>query len=323
MKSNMKATFRTLSKRANDLLAKSEGFDVDWKRDEKVDPEDLVAFANSREGGTILLGVRETEGQNGKQVPDIAGCDISDRARLSIVNKARDCSPPIDIQIFVENEAKCPFLRVEIPSGQHKPYCTKAGRYLTRVDGRNSALMPQDLLALFVDVEGRKFIDHFQNATTEINTLMSGLKNTVEDGTLQLRKELDWANGQIEEGMRSLEADLGSAVDSIMTELNADLGYQIGELKEAQDVSDSEVRCLSAGVDALLRHAGLEDSYLQLWRPRIESHLRRVQDSHPDWSPLEVYEELTKLIRGCLAETIQMICHDILGKFKLPKRRRK
>ena len=50
------------------LLSRSEGLEVDFKRDaEAVKQDDLVAFANSG-GGTILVGVDESKGKNGAQL---------------------------------------------------------------------------------------------------------------------------------------------------------------------------------------------------------------------------------------------------------------
>ncbi len=144
----VKKRYKTISARAASLLRRGEGADVDWKRNVKFDAEDIVAFANSAAGGAILLGVEEIKGPNNIQESKIVGCDISDVARLTIVNKAADCSPPVKIDLYIENTNADAFWRIEIPSGPHKPYCTKQGIYKTRGDGRNIAILPDDLLAL-------------------------------------------------------------------------------------------------------------------------------------------------------------------------------
>src|SRR5262249_32811883 len=99
--------FTGLSPRAKELLGRPEGVDVDWKRDNKLDPEDLVAFANSTDGGAILLGVEEGD-RTGRQAARICGCRIGDGAVLEVMNKAKDCLPPIEVHVYTENLADKP-----------------------------------------------------------------------------------------------------------------------------------------------------------------------------------------------------------------------
>lgn len=120
--------FRTLSQRARQLLAREEGFDVEFKMSlSGLHAEDIVAFANSRAGGAILIGVREVRGADGRQHLEVVGCPVGDSEKLKIVDKAHKCVPPIDLTIYVENRKDRPFYRVEIPSGPNKPYCTSGG----------------------------------------------------------------------------------------------------------------------------------------------------------------------------------------------------
>ena len=79
----VKKFYQTLSRRAKELVARDEGADVDWKQTDKFDSEDIVAFANSFAGGAILLGVAETKGPNGRQVPKIIGCDSRRRSDVA------------------------------------------------------------------------------------------------------------------------------------------------------------------------------------------------------------------------------------------------
>src|SRR4051812_6182374 len=92
--------FRGLSDRARAILDHPEGLDTEWKRDNKFDAEDLVAFANSPAGGVILLGVEQVVGADGKQTPSIRGCRAGDGAVLEVLNRAKDCLPPIDVRVF-------------------------------------------------------------------------------------------------------------------------------------------------------------------------------------------------------------------------------
>ncbi len=160
----------TLSLQARYLLNKEEGNDVDFKRNRSgLKSEDLVAFANSPTGGTILIGVDEEEDATGKQRGKVVGCKIGDGEKLAIISKATSCRPPIDLQVFVETtEDGLSFYRIEIPSGQYKPYCTDKGIYMIRGDGRNVPLTPDRLLDLYVEVQGSQFLNRFRQATTDL-----------------------------------------------------------------------------------------------------------------------------------------------------------
>jgi ATP-dependent DNA helicase RecG len=142
--------FQGISKRARTLLSRGESKDVDYKEKVKgLHAEDLVAFASSENGGAILIGVREVAGRNGKQKGEPVGHPIDDDSRLQMMGKALSCSPPIQVEIFVENLGHLPFFRVEIPSGAHKPYAANSGTYKIREDGRNNPLLPEQLLKMF------------------------------------------------------------------------------------------------------------------------------------------------------------------------------
>lgn len=66
----MKNEYKSISQKAKLILAHEEGYDADWKGNVKtLDSEDIVAFANSKDGGSILLGVDEDVDTNGRQIP--------------------------------------------------------------------------------------------------------------------------------------------------------------------------------------------------------------------------------------------------------------
>lgn len=69
-----KNSFKTLSKRAR-LLLNREGYDVEFKQSlGGLANSDLVAFANSQAGGSILTGVRKTKTGEAHQKGEIVGC---------------------------------------------------------------------------------------------------------------------------------------------------------------------------------------------------------------------------------------------------------
>ena len=72
-----KTEYKGVSKRAKLLLKQEEGFDVEFKLGQ-LDVKDIVAFANSVNGGAILLGVEEQTKRNGRQMAIIRGCDVGD-----------------------------------------------------------------------------------------------------------------------------------------------------------------------------------------------------------------------------------------------------
>jgi predicted HTH transcriptional regulator len=174
-----KSEFKGISKRAKKLLAGDENLDVDFKEEMNgLKAVDLVAFANTEKGGAILIGIRDSKDLNGRQVGRIVGCHISDENKLAIISKAQSCTPPIHVDVFVENLNSKPFYRIEIPSGRNKPYCTGGGKYKIRGDGRNLPLNPRKLLAMFLEIESKKFFNQFQRVTEELE---DNLKKTISE----------------------------------------------------------------------------------------------------------------------------------------------
>lgn len=160
-------SFKRTSVRARKLLALEENLDVDFKKSlAGLDSEDLVAFANSKGGGAILIGVEEEKLSHGRRRGRVVGCSVGDKERVGIVSRAHGCFPPIEVEVFVENlESKCPFLRIEIASGHDKPYCSPGGTYKIRGDGRNLPLVPSQLLQMFLENQSRDFVERFRQAT--------------------------------------------------------------------------------------------------------------------------------------------------------------
>ncbi len=186
-----KKTFKGLSKRAQFLLNREEGGDMDFKRSvSSFKSDDIVAFANSKTGGTLLLGVDEIKDERGRQIGKIVGCEISDDSKMTILNRANSCIPPIEIDVFIENDDALPFYRIEIPSGKNKPYCTSGGTYKIRDDGQNKTLEPRLLLELFLEKESNTFIDRFQAATKELDNILKVTHNLVHHQKKDIEKDL-------------------------------------------------------------------------------------------------------------------------------------
>ena len=171
-----------ITERTLQLLDNEEGYDVDFKRSiAGVHSEDLVAFANSKAGGAILVGVDETTDVKGQQRGVIVGCEVTDQSKLNIINKAQSCRPPVELEVITEDAKGRPFYRIEIPSGTSKPYCTNKGEYMVRHDGRNVALTPDRLLQVYLDQQSHVFIKRFKDATLELTKELEDTKQQITE----------------------------------------------------------------------------------------------------------------------------------------------
>jgi len=172
--------YQGISERARRLLNGQEDRYVDFKQSAAgMDTEDIVAFANSPTGGTVLLGVEEAQKPDGRQYGKVIGCAVGDQERLSILSRAESCIPRIEVDVITENLGDKPFFRIEIPGGPQKPYCTSRGTYKIRGDGANKPLTPRRLLGLFLDSESEEFLDRFRKATEELDSQMNHLLATM------------------------------------------------------------------------------------------------------------------------------------------------
>jgi len=184
----MARSYKGLTKLTRSLLASGESQNVDYKESIKgLQPEDLIAFANTDTGGYILLGVKEQEDASNQMSGSLLGHNISDGTILKIKNKAETCIPPVPLAISIENLDSKPIIRISIKSGMFKPYCTQKGTYKIRGDSRNEALYPDQLLALFMQREEQKFLNRFSIATLNLEkyllktlTTLSNLEDAID-----------------------------------------------------------------------------------------------------------------------------------------------
>ncbi len=203
----MQREYRRLSRRTRLLLEAPEGVNVDFKREvQAVRSSDLVAFANSPLGGTLLIGIDEFTSPDGVQRGRIVGCDVDDKARLLLVNKATECIPNVELRIYTENLSQSrPILRVEIPSGHCKPYSTHGGEYRIRTDGRNRALLPEELLAIYMDREGEQFLSRFRHAVFQLEHQMEEINHSLARGILAVSQHLEDLDDQLRHTLHRIE----------------------------------------------------------------------------------------------------------------------
>lgn len=253
----IKQTFKTLTKITKDFLKSGENEKVDYKRDLKgLKSEDLVAFANSDNGGTILIGVDEKS--NGKtQVGEIYGCDTSDKSRLVIMSKALACIPPISLSIFIENTNEKPIFRLEIPSGIQKPHCTSGGTYKIRKDGRNSVLTPNEILDIYLIKEAKKFNKQFKKATKNLVENIDNVTSTIDFMQSNISSKVENISNLLE-WTESSASDTNSTVDIIDS-------YVRTILKEQRNI---DIR-----VESIIEHNEIKDPVRLRYMSKVAENL--------------------------------------------------
>ncbi|WP_199620441.1 AlbA family DNA-binding domain-containing protein [Paenibacillus alkalitolerans] len=218
----------------NKMINKEEGFDVEFKESVAgLKSEDIVAFANSRNGGTILVGVRDSKTEDGRQLGTIVGCNISDNDKLSILNKANSCRPAVNLDISVFDLPEGSIYVISIPSGDFKPYCTESGTYRIRGDGQKRALYPNELLSLFMESERDKFVTSFRDAT-----------QTLERKLLETEEQIKNETNKIMNKFKNFEDDINTSLENISS-----------SAESAESNSDSIESTIS----------GMEDTLDDLW----------------------------------------------------------
>jgi hypothetical protein len=268
----VKQEYNGLSNRTKLLLSSQEGFDVDFKKNGNgLEPEDLVAFTNSKKGGAILIGVNEIKKGNGRQDTEIVGCPVGDEAKLAIINKANSCIPNIEVSIFIENLAKKPFFRIEIKSGNNKPYCTNAGIYKIRGDGRILPIHPDTLLSMFIEKEGETFLRRFKNATQDIEETISKLKSKIEEDSKDLLYEIQDIGSRVDESLNDIFSSAENA-ESLSDDAMNISDDTLGEVRELSVITENIpriLRSIALGVDALLEKFNIEDPELREIREAV------------------------------------------------------
>lgn len=233
--------FETVTERTMQLLNTEENFEIEFKQSASgLETADMVAFANSEHGGTILIGVKEVKGVKNRQRGKIIGCDVGDQERLNIMSKAASCIPRVEVEIHVENLKDKPFFRLEIPPGKRKPYCTSGGTYKIRGYGLNESLDPDRLLAMFIESENDQFLKRFTESTRRLERFMEETNEVVFN-------ELN----RIAEETKSMKKNIDSTLNHISwnQENGSRKGYE-SELGRIEGKIDRLLdNCVSGGVD--------------------------------------------------------------------------
>ncbi len=256
------AEYRTVRQGTKKLMDRAEGLDVDFKKQaSNLGAEEFVAFANSPSGGSLLIGVDEVTDAQGRQRGKIVGCRVDDEAKRLILDKAESCSPPINVTVDVENTNEKAFLRVDIPSGDKKPYCTRSGKYMTRGDGRKRPLLPTQLLSVFVREQAGEFEARFREATKslqfDIDRLQDTVSERIEDVEYEMNKSLDPITSRLE-GIFHSAQNAESLSDDAMNAASEAASETEGLRDKLQDLHQ-DVYHLAWKLNALLENFGVED----------------------------------------------------------------
>jgi Predicted transcriptional regulator containing an HTH domain and an uncharacterized domain shared with the mammalian protein Schlafen len=212
-----------LSEQTRAFLSEGEGQHVDFKRtSEGISADDLVAFANTAGGGTILIGIDEELGADGVTRGTVRGCDVSDSTLLQILNKSVSCLPPIKITQHVENVSDKPIIRLSISESDGKPHCTSKGVYCVRDGRRNRPLHPSELLQMFLESEALTFAARFESTAERISDNLSKLEESLTGTIESMGQQLGWAEYKL--------GDTESTIDSILAHVRL-------LLEESQDES--------------------------------------------------------------------------------------
>lgn len=197
--------FDGISDRARELLKHEEGLEVEFKQSQDaLDIGDIIAFANSPRGGTILIGIKEKIADDGRQHGIVVGCRVGDKEKLKLISKVNNITPQLQVEIFVENLRKRPFYRIEIPSGPNKPYCSSSGEYKIRDDGHVKPLFPETMLEILLERESEKFRRRFEHSTTALEEAIFRLAKSS-------KKELD----DVEDNLRLLSEKISALIDKM------------------------------------------------------------------------------------------------------------
>ncbi|MEO3946162.1 ATP-binding protein [Gorillibacterium sp. CAU 1737] len=245
------------------LISKEEGYDIEFKESlSGLQSEDMVAFANSMAGGTILIGVRDDKDENGRQVGKIIGCEVGDKGRLTILDKANSCRPPVNVEISSSDFDGKSIYIIEIRSGEFKPYCTNSGTYRIRGDGQKRSLYPNELLSLFMESEKNKFMNSFKDATRELEENLHTTRELLLKETSGMVQRLH----DFDKSMTSMLDDIYSSADNADNN-SSSVESTVGNIESTVD----EIWGVLFGVAYLL--------------PRIDSNLKNQRDQTFDPKP--------------------------------------
>ena len=331
-----KKEFKTISKRGKNLLAREEDLDVEFKESVGgLDSGDLVAFANSDSGGSILIGIRESK-TKGKQEAHIIGCARGDREKLSILNRAESCVPPVEVKVFLENTSSRPFYRIEIPAGRNKPYCTSGGTYKIRGDGRTMPLSPGRLLAMFMTTESEQFIQRFREATITLERELATVRDHIlqevsfiADTLKSVDRTIDWTLSSMAGNIESSLGRIFSLAESAESNASDALSFSDETLQTTHEIDrkiksvEGEVADIATKVETIMKHLNIEDPNVTRTKAYINAVVKQIwqldkeRNKEPDETGL--VEMMKKTYRYMPQDQVEQWVKDSIQEIKARK----
>lgn len=114
-----------------------EGQFIEFKESpDKSLQKEFVAFANAS-GGVLYLGITDS----GKPI----GIEITNRLKSQIQDIARNCDPPVIINLVETNH----LLAIEVPEGKNKPYSCSNGFFM-RMGANSQKMTRNEILSLAI-----------------------------------------------------------------------------------------------------------------------------------------------------------------------------
>ncbi len=256
--------FRAIRTATRKMLIAGESDQVDFKRSVKgVDTEILVAFANTKIGGSVLVGVAEQKGPNGEQFGSPIGHDLSDETVVAIQSRALECIPPVTVKLFAEGTTDAPIIRIDIPPSATRPHCTSSGKYLIRKGARKSVLQPDELLEIFVEREAASFNNKFREATSEIEQTIAEFSSDIEDKIGEIGDTLGWSDYQLNDTASTIDSILAIVSKTHLYSQNVDkrvLSFLRSEHPNVDPVHRAAVKKLTEGlIEAIQKREKLRD----------------------------------------------------------------
>ncbi len=182
---------RIFDKKTSSLIRLEESDFLDFKETpESITGKDLVSFANAN-GGIILTGIKEAESKGGIQKGKVIGCDVSDKVKRSIIQKAKSCIPSVDIEISSEIVGKKNLLRIEIFKGKNKPYCTSSGDYRIRTGSVNDKIDPFLMKQIILNSEASSFVERFSIVSGELLDVIEDVRQDILSATEDIQSSVD------------------------------------------------------------------------------------------------------------------------------------